>query len=260
MKSLKFYCVFLFTFLLLLQGKLFSQCSTTDDLGYYQENNSTAIISHSHDPDGIGNCIGFAIASTQQSYIGPICGQAKEITLDEAYAKKYWLTWGFYSNVGNFNVNNLSLIHNNDILIWDTAPGDVNYKLNHAAVVTSVYGNSVSIKYLYATQPDNSVHYNTLSSSNNYEDSLYGRPNYVVRWNGQKTYGYAITVKTSFNGGTVKVDGANYSVNGSAGTVVKNLSRGNHTLLVTNRQFDGTNWQGYRYWSDKYANTIYFLP
>jgi len=151
--------------------------------------------------------------------------------------------------VGNFNVNNLWLIHNNDILIWDTAPGDVNYKLDHAAVVTSVYGNSVSIEYIYATQPDNSVHYNTLSSSNNYEDSLYGRPNYVVRWSGQKTYGYAITVKTSFNGGTVKVGETNYSINGSSGTVVKNLSRGQHTLLVTNRQFYGTNWWGYKNWT-----------
>jgi len=104
---------------------------------------------------------------------------------------------------------------------------------------------------------NHSLHSTTLVSTNDYDLVGYGTPTYYVRRNpNMKTYGYAITVKTSFNGGLVKVGETYYSINGSQGTVVKNLSRGNHTLLVTNKQFDGTNWWGYQNWMDDNTHQI----
>lgn len=256
MKTLNFIANFLFSLSFVFVNEIIPQYDDTNCLGYYQENNSNTIIVHSHDPDGIGNCIGFAIASTQQSYLGSICDDAKSISIDEAYAKKYWMTWGFYSNVGNFDVNNFGWIQYNDILIWDTQPTNVNWGLLHAAVVTSAGYNSIDIKYIYKTQYDNSVQYSTLSSLNNYEDPSYGRPNYIVRWTGQKTYGYAITLKTSFNGGKLKVGVNYYNINGSSGTIVKNLSRGAHILEADDRQYNGSAWGGYKEWKNKDDYTI----
>ena len=103
----------------LLQGKIFPQ---TDGLGYYEENNPAAYIVHSHNTYVGGNCIGFAIASTQQSEIGPILGEAKSIIIDEAYAKNYWLNlgWEFYTDL---DFNGTTGLQVNDILIWDSQIG-----------------------------------------------------------------------------------------------------------------------------------------
>jgi Secretion system C-terminal sorting domain len=209
---------------------------------------------HSHNTDQGGNCIGFAIASTQQSWIGSICGEPKSIAIDEAYAKNYWMTWGFY-NKYDFNGGALS----NDILIWDSEPENINHCLSHAAVVTSAGSGTISIKWIDASRHDNTIHYSTLYSSNNYADPSYGTPNYRVRWN-SKTYGYAITVKTSFNSGSVKVDGVSYNIYGSNGTLVSNLSRGDHNLYADETQYNGNEPVGYKEWRDKYNNTIASYP
>ncbi|MFZ2325233.1 MAG: T9SS type A sorting domain-containing protein, partial [Ignavibacteriaceae bacterium] len=219
-------------------------------------NDSGAVIQHWYNSGEIGNCIGFAIASTQHSYIGPICGDAKRINIDEAYAKKYWMSWGFYDK---YDFNNVA--SPNDILIWDTEPQNVDHALLHAAVVTSVGYNSIAIKYIYEGQLDTLIHTFTLNSDNNYEEpGGYGRPNYIVRWTGQKTYGYAITVKTSFNSGSVKVDGLTKNIYSSSGTLVPNLSRGSHSLYADETQYNGNEPVGYQKWVDKSDRTIESYP
>jgi len=115
MKPLNFFLLSLFSFYLLFRGDIYPQCNTNDDLGYYEENNSNAIILHSHNTYTGGNCIGYAIAYTHQSYIGSVCGADTEIVINEAYAKNFWATWGFYTYEGAFNVNNTSGIQTDDI-------------------------------------------------------------------------------------------------------------------------------------------------
>ena len=141
MKSVKLFNLFFVLFFLLFFEEVIPQCNEEDCLGYYENTNPNSKILHSHNTEQGGNCIGFAIASTQQSYIGSICGEAKSISINEAYVKNYWMTWGFYSKY-TFN----GTASPNDILIWDPAPNNVNYALRHAAVVTSAVSGSISIK------------------------------------------------------------------------------------------------------------------
>ncbi len=247
MNSIKLFNLLFALFFLLFLGEVFPQCDPTDCLGYYQNNNSNARILHSHNTElgGKGNCIGFAIASTQQSYIGFICGEPKSIAIGEAYAKNYWMDWGFYSKY-DFTGGAAS----DDILIWDPEPNNINYPLRHAAVVTSTGSGWIDIEWIDASLSDDSVHHTTLFSPN-YSDPTYGTPSYIVRLNyGSKTYGYAVTVKTSFNGGSVKVDGVNYNINGSSGTLVSNLSRGEHDLYADETQYNGSEPLGYKEWRD----------
>jgi hypothetical protein len=248
MKYLTFLTCFILSFFFLFLNEIIPQCHDTNCLGYYQENNSAAIITHYHNTDTKGNCIGYAIAETQQSYLGPICGQTKSISIDEAYAKNYWLTWGFYYK---YNFNGSTGLQANDILIWDPQPNNVNYKLTHAAVVNYAGSGYISIRWIDATKPGNDIQNSSLSSSNNYSDPSYGTPSNIIRRNSsKKTYGYAITFKTSFNSGTLKVDGVSYNINGSGGAVVKNLSYGEHNLYADDRQYDGSAWVGYKEWLD----------
>ena len=259
MNIVKFFNLFFVLFFFLFLEKAIPQCTDhTDDLGYYAENNPGAAIDHGYNSEGVGNCIGFAIASTQQSDIGPICGDAKRISIDEVYAKQYWMSWGFYDK---YDFNNVA--SPNDILIWDTEPANKDHAVSHAAVVTSVSYNSISIKYIYKTQSDTIIHYYTLTSAYGYEDPLgYGPPDYIVRWNqiGKKTYGYAITVKTSFDGGSVKVDGATKNIYSSSGTLVSNLSRGQHSLYADETQYNGNEQVGYQKWVDKNDFTMESYP
>ena len=99
-------------------------------------------------------------------------------------------------------------------------------------------------------------------AANYYEDQNYGTPDYIVRWNqiGKKTYGYAITVKTSFNSGSVKVDGSTKNIYSSSGTLVSNLSRGSHSLYADETQYDGNEPVGYKKWVDKDDYTIVSYP
>lgn len=136
-------------------------------------------------------------------------------------------------------------------MIWDLQPENVDYKLRHAAVVNYATPGYISIRYIDASLADNTVHNSSLSSSNNYDAPGYGSPSYVVRRiSSKKTYGYAIILKTSFDGGTLKVDGLTYNISGSGGTVVKNLSSGSHTLEADDRQYNGSAWVGYKEWVD----------
>jgi len=128
-------------FFILTLKVTFSQCNETNCLGYYQENNSSAIITHYHDTSIGGNCIGYAIAETQQSYLGPICGQTKSISISESYAKNYWMTWGFYNKL-TFT----QYLQSNDILIWDNYPNELSMNLRHAAVVNYVSNGYISIR------------------------------------------------------------------------------------------------------------------
>lgn len=249
MKYLNFLTCFTCSFFFFFLNEIIPQCDETNCLGYYAGNNSNAIIVHSHDPDGIGNCIGYALAETQQSYLGTICGLAKEISIDEAYAKNYWLTWGFYNK---YNFNGSTGTQANDILIWDLEPNNIDYRLRHAAVVNYSGSGYISIRWIDANQPGNDIQNSSLSSSNNYYAPGYGTPSYFVRRNqNNKTYGYAITLKTSFNGGTLKIDGVSYNINGSGGTVVTTLSRDDHTLEADDRQYNGSVWVGYKEWKNK---------
>ena len=256
MKSFRIKFVFTTMFFILTFKVTFSQCDETNCLGYYQENNSSAIITHYHNTSTGGNCIGYALAETQQSYLGTICGQTKSISINEAYAKNYWMTWGFYNKL-TFN----GYVQTNDVLIWDLYENDVNMNLRHAAVVNYSGSGYINIRWIDASLADNTVHYSSLLSSNNYAAPDFGSPAYVVRRNpNNKTYGYAITLKTSFNGGTLKVDGITYNINGSNGALVKNLSSGPHILEADDRQYNGTAWVGYKEWKNRYDNTIVSDP
>ncbi len=65
MKSVKLFNLFFVLFFLLFLKDAIPQCTNhTDELGYYEENNSGAAIDHDYNSEGVGNCIGFAIAST----------------------------------------------------------------------------------------------------------------------------------------------------------------------------------------------------
>lgn len=82
----------MFYFFLLFLEDAIPQCTDhTDDLGYYEENNPGAAIDYEYNSVGVGNCIGFAIASTQQSYIGPICGDAKRISITKPIQRHWYI-------------------------------------------------------------------------------------------------------------------------------------------------------------------------
>ncbi len=165
------------------------------------------------------------------------------------------MSWGFYNK---YDFNNVA--SPNDILIWDTDPTNSGHGISHAALVSDVYNNSIDIKYIYETQSDTLIHYYTLTPANNYDEPNYGPPDYIVRWNGNKTYGYAITVKTSFNGGSVKVDGLTKNIYSSSGTLVPNLSRGPHSLYADETQYNVNELVGYQKWVDKNSEPIISSP
>ena len=220
MKAIELFLAASIVLILLFFNPLFAQADPSADcLGYYNFNDPNSKIIHEHKVNG-GNCIGYAIAYTQQSAIGPILGNAKDIIINEVYAKKYWLEWGFYTKTDFNGGANL-----NDILIWDTNPD--NMALRHAAVVTSTGIGEIHISYMDAARPGG-PYSGVLRSTENYADPAFGTPDYIVRFN-SATYGYAITVGTSFNNCAFKIDTNPYSPGIASKEVTIGISRGPHT-------------------------------
>lgn len=161
----------------------FAQCNC---LGYYAPNNLNARIAHHHET---GICVGYAFSSAISNMGSPIEPRSS-IFIDVLYARKYWEEWGFFEIKLNPQIG--------FIAIWDNPSGG---NIEHAAVIVGYDGG------WRVNQVDG--HGGPL------EEGVL-----ITDWNGQmpnfylsqikSTYGYTVTVKTSFNEGKIKADGIEY--------------------------------------------------
>jgi len=197
----------------------FAQCNC---LGYYEPNNLNARIAHHHETS---ICVGYAFSSAISNMGSPIEPRST-IFIDVLYARKYWEEWGFFEIISNPQTG--------CIAIWDNPPGN---NIEHAAVIVGYDGG------WRVNQVDG--HGGPLEEGVLITDWNDQMPNFYLSQI-KSTYGYTVTVKTSFNEGKIKADGIEYD-SGRQFSWGKNSS---HELAVKRRQYASSYWRVYRNWID----------